>query len=200
MPSIKMRGASFDEVYNDLYFGEEIIVTKEGQIISKNIPMDSLSFDWNEFAKTKMNVNTFMKSKDILWAKISKYAFIVGAVISLIALLAAPAPYNFIIFGFYILSYLFNYVIFKTKKSGTLSEKNTNIPLSFAIVKIFREGEETPLTKKIADRFGSYYVLLPNGRYYIKVEKKNDDETYTEAFKSEIIEISEGIINFDLKV
>jgi hypothetical protein len=171
-PSVKMKGKSFDEVYNDLYFGEDILITEEGQIITKNIPMDSLSFDWNEFAKTKMNVNRFMRSKDIAWAKISKFIFAIGALVSVIAVLAAPEPYNYIIVGFYVLAYFLNFVVFNTKKSGILTEKNTKTPLSFAIVSIFREGETMPLTKKIADKFGAYYVLVPNGRYFIKIEKR----------------------------
>jgi len=194
-PSMKMSGRSFDEVYNDLYFGEEIAILQEGEIITKNIPMDSMSFDWNEFAKTKMNVNTFMKKKDITLAKTSRFLFILGGIVALIALIFAPAPYNFIIFGLYIITYIFNYVVFKTKKTGTLIEKTTGVPLSFAIVKIFREGEDMPLAKKIADQFGHYYVLLPNGRYYLKVERKNDDETYTETLKTEVMDISGGIIN-----
>ncbi len=199
-PSIIMKGKLFDEVYNDLYFGEDITITEEGQIISKNIPMDSMSFDWNEFAKTKMNVNTFMKGKDVVWAKISNYLFAIGATVSLITVIFAPAPYNIIVAGFYILAYILNYIVFQSKKSGTLTEKNTKSPLSFAIVKIFREGETIPLVKKIADKFGSYYALLPNGKYYIKIDKKNDDGSYTEVFQSSTLDITKGVINFDLKV
>jgi hypothetical protein len=197
-PSVKMKGQLFDEVYNDLYFGEEILVTEEGQIIAKNIPMDSFSFDWNEFAKTKMNVNKFIRQKDITWAKISGIIFFIGAIVAFVAVFAAPEPYNYIIAGFYTLAYVLNYVVFGTKKSGTLTEKNTNSPLSFAIVSIFREGEDTPLTKKIADKFGSYYSLVPKGRYYIKVEKKNDDGTYKEIFQSSVVVIKGGVINEDL--
>ncbi len=196
-PSKTMAGKAFDEVYNDLYFGETLTIEKEGETITKNIPMDSLSFDWNEFAKTKMNVNTFMKSRDITWAKISKFLFSIGAVVSLVAMILAPAPYNLLIAGFYILVYILNYIVFNTKKAGTLLEKNTRIPLSFAIVKIFREGEDAPLVKKIADKFGAYYALLPNGRYYIKIDKKEDDASYSEVLKTEIMEIKTGIININ---
>jgi streptogramin lyase len=199
-PSVKMKGKSFDEVYNDLYFGEDILITEEGQIITKNIPMDSLSFDWNEFAKTKMNVNRFMRSKDIAWAKISKFLFVIGALISFIAVIFAPAPYNLIIAGFYLLAYILNFIVFKTKKSGTLTEKNTNTPLSFAIVSIFREGETSPLVKKIADKFGTYFVLVPNGKYFIKIDKKENDGSYVESIKTESLEIRNGIININFVI
>ncbi len=197
-PSIKMKGKLFDEVYNDLYFGEDIIITQEGETITKNIPMDSLSFDWNEFAKTRMNVNKFIRGRDVLWARISKALFIIGAMISVIAAIFVPAPYNMIIVGLYILAYILNYVIFTTKKSGILMEKDTKIPLSFAIVKVFREGEDSPLTKKIADKFGAYFALVPKGKYFIKVEKKLDDGTYAEIFHSPVADIKNGVINESL--
>jgi len=197
-PSVKMAGKVFDEVYNDLYFGEELLITQEGQIISKNIPMDSLSFDWNEFAKIKMNVNTFMKGRDITWAKISSVIFFIGAVVAFVAVFAAPEPYNYIIAGIYVLAYLLNYLVFQTKKSGTLTEGSTGAPLSFAIISIFREGETVPLTKKIADKFGAYYALVPNGKYSIKIEKKNNDGSYSEIFNSSVVYIKSGVINENL--
>src|ERR1035437_3701309 len=147
-----------------------------------------------------MNVNTFMKGKDIVWAKISNILFALGAVVSLVAVVSAPAPYNAIIAGFYILAYVLNHSVWKTKKSGTLTERSTNAPLSFAIVKIYREGEETPIVKKIADKFGSYYVLLPNGKYGIAVEKKNDDATYTEVLHRRDVDVKNGIVNLDLSL
>ncbi len=199
-PSKQMMGRAFDEVYNDLYFGEEIVVKQEGEIITKNIPMDPQAFDWNEFNKKKTNLNTFIKAKDILWARISKVLFFVGALISLIALIFAPAPYNFVIAGFYVVTYILNYVVFKTKKSGILKEKETKLPLSFAIVNIYREGENTPLTKKIADKLGAYYALVPKGNYYIKIDKKEADGTYKEVLKTKVMEINTGIINNDFEV
>jgi hypothetical protein len=162
--------------------------------------MDSLSFDWNEFAKTKMNVNKFIRQRDITWAKISGIIFFIGAIVAAIALIAAPAPYNYIIAGLYVLAYILNYIVFKNKKSGTLTEKSTGAPLSFAIVKIFREGEDVPLTKKIADKFGAYYALVPSGKYYITVDKKNDDQSYSEIFHSGIAYIKNGVINENLKI
>ena len=91
-------------------------------------------------------------------------------------------------------------MVFKTKKSGILTEGDNHIPLSFAIVKIFREGETTSLTKKIADKFGDYYALVPNGRYYLEIDKKNDDATYSEVLKTDVIEVNKGIINVDFAV
>jgi hypothetical protein len=196
-----MSSAQFDAVYNDIYHGEEIIIGSEGEIVTKNIPMDPLTFDWNEFTKNKGNMNTFMKGSSVLWSKIYNFFFIVGAFIALIALIFAPRPYNVIVAGLYVVAYLLNYVVFKTRKAGTLKESSTGLPLSFAVVKIFREGQdESPIAKKIADKLGRYYVLLPQGRYYLKIDKKNDDESYTEVFRSPVVDLKKGIINESIEV
>ena len=195
-----MKGKLFDEVYNDLYFGETIKVENEESTITKNIPMDSMSFNWNEFAKTKMDVNKFVRGKDVTWARISKILFFVGAIVSIIAVIVVPAPYNLMIAGFYVAAYILNYVVFTTKKSGVIVEKNTKMPLSFAIINIFRQGENTPFTKKIADKFGAYYALVPNGTYYMKIDKKNDDETYTPVSQTPLFGITKGVINVDVKI
>ncbi len=201
-PSQKMSGILFDEVYNDLYFGNEITVTTEEETITKNIPMDSKSFDWNEFTKNKSNINSFIKGKDITWAKISKTVFAMGALISIIALIFAPRPYNLIIAILYAVAYIFNYFVFKVKKPGIIMEKSTGLPLSFGIVKIFREGmsDNAPIVKKITDRYGRYYSLVPKGNYHLEIDKKNNDESYSQVFKSKVINVKKGIINEDFEV
>jgi len=199
-PSLKMQNRPFDEVYNDLYYGTEVTIASEGEIITKNIPMDPQGFDWNEFAKNKMNVTAFVKEKDIVWARISKVFFALGSLAAFVGVLFAPAPYNFIIALLYIAIYILNYVVFKTKKSGTITEKNTNTPLSFAIVNICREGEDMPLAKKITDTIGHYYILLPKGRYYLAIQKKNDDGSYAPAQKTQIFDVKKGILNFDVQL
>ncbi len=198
-PSNTMQGKNFDEVYNDLYFGGDILIVHEGDTLTKNIPMDPVSFNWNEFAKNRSNINTFIKAKDVLWAKISKDVFIIGALVSFCALVFAPQPYNIIIAGFYIVAYIFNYVVFKQKKSGQIMGEN-GIPLAYSIVKIFREGETEPMLKKITDAFGKYYVLVPNGNYRLEIDRKNSDASYSNIIHSDIFTIDTGIINTDYMI
>ncbi len=197
-PSMKMKGSLYDAVYNDLYFGDEITVTAEGEIITKNIPMDPLKFDWNEFAKNRANMTSFTRAGTVLWAKISDTLFVIGAFVALIGLIFVPAPYNLIIAGTYVTVYLLNFVVFKTKKAGTLLEKSNGLPLSFALINIFMEGQESPIAKKVADKFGRYYILVPKGRYHIKIDKKNDDESYTEVFSSPVMDVKNGVVNWDI--
>jgi hypothetical protein len=199
-PSVKINNLNFDEVYSNLYFGNEIIIGNDGDIITKDIPMDSQDFDWNEFAKNKQGLNVFIKSKDIFWAKFSKIVFWLGFAVALLALLFVPAPYNYGIFALYIVLYVLNFFGFGSKKSGILKDIKTNSPLSFAIVKIFREGSDIEMIKKVADINGKYYCLIPNGSYYMKVEKKNIDGTYASIYQSDLFDVKRGIINMNVEI
>jgi hypothetical protein len=47
----------------------------------------------------------------------------------------------------------------------------------------------------VADKYGRYYCLVPKGKYYVKIEKKNADASYTLVHTSAIIDASKnGII------
>jgi hypothetical protein len=90
---------------------------------------------------------------------------------------------------------------FKPKTYGYIKEKETGFPLSFAIIRVFLSGSETIITSKTTDKYGKYYCLVPPGKYYIKVEKKNDDGSYSTLYTSSDIDVTKkGIINQDLKV
>ncbi len=202
-PSKKVSGFD-DEVYNNLYFGEKIEVM-QGQIIKKNIPLDPVKFDWNEFAKKNKNFMRFYSKWDIIIRKISNPTFIIGFIIALLVLIFAPSPYNIIIFALYIMLLLLKIAMKATgiqpKSVGYIIEKNTGIPISFAIMRIMSPSTNTEISSKVADKYGRYYCLVPKGKYYVKIEKKNSDESYSLIHTSGIIDASKkGIIKEKFQV
>jgi len=54
--------------------------------------------------------------------------------------------------------------------------------------------------KRVADKYGRYFILIPNGKYYVKIEKKNEDTSYTEVFTSDVINVQKGIIREKFRV
>src|SRR5581483_3636913 len=52
-PSTKITGQS-DGVYDNLYHGEVIEVKESGDVLSPNVPMDPLAFDWNQKDKQRI--------------------------------------------------------------------------------------------------------------------------------------------------
>ena len=196
-PSKKLTGLR-DEVYNNLYFGEKIEIKKLGEVISKNIPLDPVRFDWNEFAKKDKNLMKFYSRFDIVIRKIADPSFIIGFVVSLIALLLLPSIYSVIMFVCYLVLLLIRSIMrvmgVKPKSFGHVYDKE-GAPLSFAIMRVIMPSSNTEISSKVVDKYGRYYCLVPKGKYYVKIERKNRDGSYSLAYTSPVIDASKsGII------
>jgi hypothetical protein len=193
-PSEKLTKRFNDEIYQDLYFGDYLTISAE-ETIAKNIPMDPLNFDWNEFAKNKKQLFKFYSKKEVLLTRFSNWLFGIGMALAVVALLVFPAPYNIVIFVLYILLLVLRRTGFKKKARGRLIDEKKKEPLSFALVRIFSLASNVEIAHKVADKMGRYFCLVPNGKYYVQIENKNPDESYSTVYKSEPIEITHGILN-----
>jgi len=193
-PSIALSRQSRDEIYLDLYFGNYFEVTKENQLITKNIPMDPVKFDWNEFVKREKGLMKFYSKRDIIITRIADAFFGVGFVAALIALLVSPTGYNVAIFTLYVLLLVMKEMGVKPKELGGVMKKDGS-PLSFGIVRIYSKSLDKELMTKVLDKKGSYYALVPNATYYVTIEEKLGDKSYREVYKSQPFEVKDGVIN-----
>jgi hypothetical protein len=194
-PSTQLAGKTRDEVYQDLYFGEPITVTKDGEVIAKNIPMDPLKFDWNEYAKRDQKLMTFYTKRTKLFAEITRWVFYIGFIISTVAVLSNSSAYNIGIFTLYIVIALLRRFGLKTQSFGGIVEKATGFAVPFAIVRIYSAATNVEIAHKIADKTGRYYGLISNGTYYVTIEKKNPDGTYTKMLTTQPFVVTNGIIS-----
>ncbi len=201
-PSAKLAGKIGDELYGDLYFGGEITIEHDGDIIAKNIPLDPIKFDWNEFAKNEQGRLKFYKKRDIWLARISTAFFYIGFVVSAVSITTNPKTYNIAIFGLYIIMYvlrMFGIGIRPTSK-GSVSDKTTNQPLPFSIVRVISKATGKEVLHKVADKTGQYYMLAPNGDYDVIIDQKNPDESYTQIPLSRPVEVTKSYIDEHFKI
>jgi hypothetical protein len=194
-----MRGKFEDELYGNLYFGKEINIDEKNAIIARNIPMDSVNFDWNEFAKKNKKLMRFYRRADVFISHISNILFVIGFAVSLLALFIAPEPYNILIFILYIVLSILRFFGIKNKSFGILEDASGN-PLSFAIVRALLPDSNQEIAHAVSDRFGRYFVLLRKGTYYLKIDKKNEDESYTNVYTSPVFENKKGIVNSNVRI
>jgi len=195
-PSQKLAGKENDELHKDLYFGENIEVKTSGEVIIKNLPLDPVNFDWNEFAKKDKNIMKFYSRWDVVKRKIYDWLFIAGLIVAVVACVFSPYPYNIAIIVLYLFLLVLRMFGVKPKTFGYIKEKETGFPLSFAIIRIILSGSDVMIASKSADKLGKYYCLVPAGKYYIKIEKKNNDGSYSLLYtSSEIDATHNGIIN-----
>jgi hypothetical protein len=198
-PSKKMSGKFGDELYSDLYFGAPVTV-HGGDILDKNIPMDQKNFDWNEYSKKERNALSFHTRHEKPWAKLSNYMYIAGLVISAVATVLHPSNLNIIILVSYIIVLASMKYTLNKKKLGFVRAKDSNEPLSYAIVSVTSTDHQTVLRKSVCDVQGRYYCIVPKGQCYIDIEKKNADGSYAKVYGSNLISTNSGIINSDFQV
>ncbi len=192
-PSKKLAGHKEDTLHKDLYFGEPVEITEAGQLIIKNIPMDSLNFNWNEYAKKEQKLMTFYKARDKWIKRVSNLLFAIGFVVATIAYLVTPESYNVIILSLYVAILILKQTnILKTKKKGAIADANG--PLGFAILRVYSVATNVEITHKVANKFGEFYCLVPNGTYTVRIERKTGEQTYEIAFVSEPIKVTDGLI------
>lgn len=200
-PSQRLAGHLGDELYQGLYFGEPLAVGGEGDVITRNIPMDPIGFDWNEFIKKEKKVLRYYSNRARVFGFLSLWLFRIGFVAAAYACFKARTTFDIVVLGLYILVALFRYLGFGPRTYGSLTEKETGIPLPFALVKVrYAQMPDQVLRSSVADKIGRYYALVPNGQYVVDVVQKNDDESYTTVYTSSVLDVKKGIINTNFAV
>ncbi len=199
-PSEKLRGRTADELYRDIYLGERFEVPLSGPVVQRNIPLDPLGFDWNEFVKNKVGRMAFYSRRNRLMTKLATAIFDCGAVLSLITTALVPSSYNIAILALYVILAAARLFGVRPRSYGTISESRSGEPLSFAAVRIFLSPGETFIAQKVADKFGRYFCLVPKGEYVVAVDKKNIDESYAPVLRGAPVHAKEGIIRQDFEV
>jgi hypothetical protein len=175
-------------------------VKEEGEVIIKNIPLDQLNFDWNEFAKNEQRRLSYYRHSDLTIARISNFFFWVGFTVAAIALLASTTLYNGAVFILYIVMFIIRHYSPQFKSKGAITEALTDEPLPFAILHVLSMSTGQEITHKVADRLGNYYCLVPNGTYNIVIDRKNADASYTKVDVAHPVVVREGYLKHHFEI
>lgn len=197
-PSQKLAGRSEDELYTDLYFGEQVEVTEEGEVLYKNIPLDQLAFDWNEFAKQNQKRLTYFRRRDVAFARISEVLFIAGFVFSLYSFFAQRTTLSTIIVVAYIVMYFLRKSNPVYRVKGAVYANNELAP--FSIIRFLSHVTKQEVAHKVTTSAGEYYAILPNGEYAVTVDVKNPDGGYTKKEYGLNAKVTKGFYRDTIRV
>lgn len=195
-PSKKLSGKVEDELYSDLYFGQEFTVTENDTVIIKNIPLDPVGFDWNESVKASRGLTSYFAKNEILISKITWAMFVLGFLFSIVSVFVIATTYNIIIFVLYmILAIMRSTGAIGIKTSIVLDQEGQVVP--FALIQVYNPtiGNQR-VSRKVATVNGKFYILVPKGTYYMTVSTKNPAPAigYTVVYTSENFETKNGQI------
>lgn len=199
-PSSKLSGKTHDELYSDIYWGDYFEIKNKGEVITRNIPLDRENFSWNEFAKSEQGRMKFFKKRDVILGRLADICFSVGFVVSSVAVINNMSKYNIGIFCLYSVLFFVRFLGINKNKKGKVINRADGTPLSFGIMRIFSASTKTEIAHKVLDGLGNYFCLIPNGKYFATIEKKNLDESYTKVYESRTIEVEGGLLKQTFRV
>ncbi|MEK7123962.1 MAG: hypothetical protein AAB851_03675, partial [Patescibacteria group bacterium] len=198
-PSGRLSGKSSDELYDNLYFGTPIIL-EESRISNINLPMDSEKFDWNEFAKKEQGYIKINPKIEIWKRRSQNLIFWTGLISAPVSYLFSPSLFNLAIIGFYFAFVFLRLAGVREKSFGSVYDSRTNQPLSFALITAYYPDVPVKVKSTITDKFGRYYLLIPNGKYYVTVEQKQPDGAYSPVHRSNPFEVKKGVVDREVAV
>ncbi|MCC7469871.1 MAG: hypothetical protein IT284_01910 [Bacteroidetes bacterium] len=200
-PSEKLRGVEKDNVYDHIYHGEEIEVKESGELILKNIPLDPIGFNWNEYEKSNNpKLLSYWSKRDNLFIRISNFLFAVGFILAILSVVTEPTILNSVILAVYVIILLLTIFGVYPRRPGFIIDKTTGKPLSFAVVRIYSNLLKQEIRTLITNDYGKYYALVGQGEYYIVVEKKVSEDSYERVFESEPFKIRHGFLTKNWKI
>lgn len=192
-PSNRLKGKNYDELYSHLYFGGEVVIEKEDDVISRNIPMDPLRFNWNEYAKRKTKVTHFYRPWHRTLNILAKIIFVVGFIFAIWVFAVSPNIFSFIVLSLYIVTTVLKLFGLKAIPRGYVKDKH-GFAVHFGVIRVYSESLHREVKHTIIGPKGHYLLLVPNGRYYMTVEQKLPDGTYKEVHKTGSFRVRKGYI------
>ena len=173
-PSKILFGKTSDGERDNLYFGSEITFEKP-DLISVDIPLDPVSFNWNQAAKPVLyHATPFFFQENFLM----KFIYL-GFFLTVVAYVLNPAPLNLASILLYLAVFAIRKFI-KPKRWGVVYNKTDQRVLPLVNVRAFQEmGVYDGIC--ITDQSGRYYLYLKKGIHFIKVEKETSKGSKTLA-------------------
>lgn len=156
------------------YKGESFTIGSDG-VVAKDIPLDPLGFDWNEYEKTKMGVVNWVTRYRGVFRVITSILFCIGLLTSLAAVIFFPSLINGVVFALNIIIGIIQFGIRRKRSFGVVSDAATNIPYGGIEIRFtLPENPSIIIKKVVTDARGRYYALLKGGNYVVTFVEKGE--------------------------
>jgi hypothetical protein len=173
-------------------------VGRDGLVV-KNIPLDPIGFDWNQFAKSDRRLLRFYRQINALQSKIANGFFTFGFIASVVLLFLSYQPLNIAIAVLYTIVGAVYSLSHRAPPSGLVEEKRRGWPVPFAILRVFSFDGRTEVAHSVCDKYGRYYCLVPPGDYRVQVERRDARGAY-EKVLTQPITAPHGIIRKKFRI
>ncbi len=198
-PSKRLAKTDTDELYSNIYHGEQLFTTS-GEVITRNIPLDPVGFDWNEFVKDKQTLYRLYSRREKVKSIIFDGLYLLGFIFTIISTILTPSLFNFIVLSFYLILFFVQTYWHTNYKAIRIYDHKSGEPYPYSIIRVFLSNLNQEVKRLVADEFGRFYLLVAPGRYYITIDAKQNDGSYRRVYRSLDLNLPKGVLNEDIKI
>ncbi len=182
-----------DELYDKPYFGDYLPYDPAAPI-TKNIPIDPLDFDTAVFAQKQGDLTLHYSKRELVADRVFNSMFLTTFLIVAVSVIVYPQVYNLVVFGTYIAAFVIRHRNKRLKQMGRMYDLYGK-PLAHVTIKV-HSALDNSLVKTISTtRSGRYYLRVPKGLYYLRVERKTTDGLMVPVYQSPELLIRYGLLN-----
>jgi DNA-binding beta-propeller fold protein YncE len=168
-PSKKITGPS-DGIYQNLYHGETLVIDSQTQVLSPNIPMDPLAFDWNQQDKQRL-VKFHPRLETFLNRSLSA-VFWLGCALSLYEIYLYRDLKTTLLFVLFIVIGLLSYFWPKQRLWGQVrssTQSNSGLLIELCPMAV----QNVVMAKATTSSEGVFFLKANPGKYLLRIIAQN---------------------------
>jgi len=193
-PSTTAAGKQYDEIYDNLYFGEVIEISEDSGLLTPNIPMDPIAYDFNQEAKKK--IIRFHPRLQWWSYLLLETLFYGGMAWSAFVFLTAPNWTNGIIFAVYGMVVAKHALTGRTRLWGKIIDSSRR-PLAGMQVVLSPAGFANLVAAKTVAAMddGRFFMKIAPGAYDLRILSGGQP-----IHASQVKIGPDGVLNRDIKI
>ena len=182
-----------DELYDKPYFGDYLPYDPAAPI-TKNIPLDPLDFDTALFAQKQGDLSIHYSKREMVADRVFNTMLLTTFLIVAASVIVYPEPYNLAILGLYIASFILRRHQKRLKQMGRIYDLYGK-PLAGVLIKVYSAVDQSLVKTIKTTRAGRYYLHVPKGLYYLRIERKSTDGLMVPVYQFPELLIRYGLLN-----
>jgi len=195
-PSARLVGKPTDGYYTALYFGTDIDIGGTERSLAFALPMDPIAIDWNQQEKKRRHLHARDRKA---FREAAMLCVVTGGILLVVDYLRFQELQTLSLLQMYtaIMIICLLYTVFAPIDyyHSVVVRGDIHIPLGFARVKIFAASSHVQVASKVTSFNGQFVCLVPNGMYYVTIERRDDNGIYTLVHTSTPFRVVDRAIN-----
>lgn len=158
-----------DEIFDNLYYGEEFTMTDVSNLIVPNIPMDPVAFDWNQMDKKR--IIKLHPHLEYAFTVFTKSLYWIGFALSLFVYSRDTSIANLAVLGMYAVVMVISVMLSYIRLWGRVYSSN-GTPISDALIELASPKFDSVVIGKAKSAVdGRFFLKAFEGAYQLKIKK-----------------------------